>query len=105
MWGHQLVPLLHGQPGLGSDCRQLPRKLRTFLTEQRVSLRELGDLISALRALRQPVFLLADPHDTLIPARTIHQLATVFPECPFTSSTRSATIFPAVGARDHGGDR
>lgn len=65
--------------GLAAAAYQLPRELRAFLTEQRALVRELGELISALRGIRQPVLLLADPHDTLIPARTIHQLATVLP--------------------------
>jgi pimeloyl-ACP methyl ester carboxylesterase len=50
---------------------------RTFLTEQRALVGELGSLTAALEGIRQPVLLLADPHDTLIPVRTTHQLAAV----------------------------
>jgi pimeloyl-ACP methyl ester carboxylesterase len=52
---------------------------RTFLTEQRALVGELAGLSSALPGIRQPVLLLADPHDTLIPVRTTHQLAALLP--------------------------
>jgi pimeloyl-ACP methyl ester carboxylesterase len=52
---------------------------RTFLTEQRALVAELSDLTSALPGIRQPVLLLADPYDTLIPVRTTHQLAALLP--------------------------
>lgn len=53
---------------------------RTFLTEQRALAAELGDLTAALTSIRQPVLLLADPHDKLISVRTTHQLAAILPD-------------------------
>jgi pimeloyl-ACP methyl ester carboxylesterase len=53
---------------------------RTFLTEQRALLRELGDLESALPSVQAPVLLLADPDDTQIPAGTARRLAQTLPD-------------------------
>jgi pimeloyl-ACP methyl ester carboxylesterase len=53
---------------------------RTFLTEQRALVGELGGLTAALAGIRQPVLLVADPADTLIPVRTTHQLAAALPD-------------------------
>ena len=53
---------------------------RTFLTEQRALVSELADLTGSLREVRQPVLLLADPGDTLIPVRTTYQLAADLPD-------------------------
>lgn len=53
---------------------------RTFLTEQRALAAELGDLTAALTSIRQPVLLLADPQDSLIPVRATHQLAAGLPD-------------------------
>lgn len=53
---------------------------RSFLTEQRALVRELDGLTAGLAGVVQPVLLVADPHDTLIPARTTHQLAAVLPD-------------------------
>ena len=52
---------------------------RSFLTEQRALLRELDGLTGALAGVTQPVLLIADPHDTLIPSRTTHELAAALP--------------------------
>jgi pimeloyl-ACP methyl ester carboxylesterase len=52
---------------------------RSFLTEQRALVHELDDLTDSLASVAQPVLLLADPHDTLIPVSTTHQLAAVLP--------------------------
>jgi pimeloyl-ACP methyl ester carboxylesterase len=52
---------------------------RSFLIEQRALVRELDGLTAALADVTQPVLLVADPHDTLIPARATHQLAAVLP--------------------------
>jgi pimeloyl-ACP methyl ester carboxylesterase len=41
---------------------------------------ELGDLTGSLASVVQPVLLLADPHDRLIPVGTTHQLAAVLPD-------------------------
>jgi pimeloyl-ACP methyl ester carboxylesterase len=53
---------------------------RSFLTEQRALVGELDDLTGALAGIQQPVLLLADPHDTLIPVRTTHELASLLPD-------------------------
>ena len=53
---------------------------RSFLTEQRALVREAGGLSASLAGVAQPVLLIADPHDTLIPASTTHQLAAVLPD-------------------------
>jgi pimeloyl-ACP methyl ester carboxylesterase len=53
---------------------------RTFLTEQRALVAEVGGLTAALAAIRQPVLLLADPRDTLIPVRTTLELAAALPD-------------------------
>jgi pimeloyl-ACP methyl ester carboxylesterase len=53
---------------------------RSFLTEQRALVHEVGNLTASLADVVQPVLLLADPHDTLIPVSTTHQLAAVLPD-------------------------
>jgi len=53
---------------------------RTFLTEQRALVRELASLTASVRHVRQPVLLLADPRDTLIPVSTTYQLAAALPD-------------------------
>ncbi len=53
---------------------------RSFLTEQRALVAELADLTASLPDVRQPVLLLADPRDTLIPVRATHQLAAALPD-------------------------
>ena len=41
---------------------------------------ELGDLTASLAGVVQPVLLVADPLDTLIPVGTTHQLPAVLPD-------------------------
>jgi 3-oxoadipate enol-lactonase len=53
---------------------------RSFLTEQRALAGELGGLTASLVGVTQPALLLADPHDTVIPVSTTHQLAAVLPD-------------------------
>ena len=66
VWGH---------PGRGH------RPLwRTFLTEQRALLRELGELEDAISSVQAPVLLLADPRDTLVPFDTARRLARALPD-------------------------
>ncbi|HEY4465904.1 MAG TPA: alpha/beta fold hydrolase [Streptosporangiaceae bacterium] len=60
--------------------RDRGRLWRTFLTEQRALLRELGQLVSALPTIPTPVLLLADPADPIVPARTAHRLAQALPD-------------------------
>ena len=66
VWGH---------PGRGH------RPLwRTFLTEQRALLRELGELEHAISSVQAPVLVLADPRDTLVPVETARRLARDLPD-------------------------
>jgi pimeloyl-ACP methyl ester carboxylesterase len=53
---------------------------RSFLTEQRALVHEVGGLTASLADVTQPVLLIADPHDTLIPVRTTHRLAALLPD-------------------------
>jgi pimeloyl-ACP methyl ester carboxylesterase len=53
---------------------------RSFLTEQRALVGELAGLTASLAEVVQPVLLVADPRDTLIPVSTTHQLAAVLPD-------------------------
>jgi pimeloyl-ACP methyl ester carboxylesterase/uncharacterized membrane protein YbhN (UPF0104 family) len=53
---------------------------RTFLTEQRALLRELGELERAVTSIQAPVLLLADPQDTLVPVGTARRLARALPD-------------------------
>jgi pimeloyl-ACP methyl ester carboxylesterase len=53
---------------------------RTFLTEQRALLRELGELEHAIASVRAPVLVLADPKDTIVPFETARQLARTLPD-------------------------
>ncbi len=53
---------------------------RTFLTEQRALLRELGELESAIPSIQAPVLLLADPDDTQVPVGTARRLAQTLPD-------------------------
>jgi pimeloyl-ACP methyl ester carboxylesterase len=63
--------------GTGREYRPL---WRTFLTEQRALLRELGELESAIPAIQTPVLLLADPDDTQVPVGTARRLAQTLPD-------------------------
>jgi pimeloyl-ACP methyl ester carboxylesterase len=56
------------------------RLWRTFLTEQRALVRELAGLTASVGRVSQPVLLLADPRDTLIPVSTTFQLAAALPD-------------------------
>jgi uncharacterized protein (TIRG00374 family) len=47
---------------------------RTFLTEQRALLRELGGLEHAIASVRAPVLVLADPNDKVVPFETARRL-------------------------------
>ena len=53
---------------------------RTFLTEQRALLRELGQLEHTISSVQVPVLLLADPRDTLVPFDTARRLARTLPD-------------------------
>jgi pimeloyl-ACP methyl ester carboxylesterase len=73
---------------------------RTFLTEQRALVGELGDLTASLPGIRQPVLLLADPHDTLIPVRTTHQLAAALPDARVQLLNQIGHHLPRRGASE-----
>lgn len=64
----------------GSARYEHGRLWRTFLTEQRALVRELASLTASLERVRQPVLLLADPRDTLVPVSTTYQLAAALPD-------------------------
>jgi 3-oxoadipate enol-lactonase len=66
VWGHA-----------GREYRPL---WRTFLTEQRALLRELGELESAIPTVQAPVLLLADPEDTQVPVGTARRLVQTLPD-------------------------
>jgi pimeloyl-[acyl-carrier protein] methyl ester esterase len=53
---------------------------RSFLTEQRALMRELHDLTASLPEVTQPVLLLADARDMIIPVRATHRLAAALPD-------------------------
>ncbi len=53
---------------------------RSFLTEQRALVAELPGLTAVLPDISQPVLLLADPSDTLIPVRATLELAAALPD-------------------------
>jgi pimeloyl-ACP methyl ester carboxylesterase len=64
----------------GSAHRDHRRLWRSFLTEQRALVRELGELSDSLPQVTQPVLLATDPHDKIVPARTTRQLAAALPD-------------------------
>lgn len=64
----------------GSARYEHGRLWRTFLTEQRALVRELAGLTASLERVRQPVLLLADPRDTLVPVSSTYQLAAALPD-------------------------
>jgi pimeloyl-ACP methyl ester carboxylesterase len=53
---------------------------RSFLTEQRALMREVDDLAASLPEVTQPVLLIADAHDMIIPVRATHRLAAALPD-------------------------
>jgi pimeloyl-ACP methyl ester carboxylesterase len=65
---------------LWASARRDGRLWRTFLTEQRALVRELGELTDSLPQVTQPVLLATDPHDKIVPARTTRQLAAALPD-------------------------
>ena len=64
----------------GQAGRQHTPLWRTFLTEERALLRELGELERAIPSIHRPVLLLADPQDALVPVDTGHRLARALPD-------------------------
>jgi pimeloyl-ACP methyl ester carboxylesterase len=71
---------------------------RSFLIEQRALVSELDGLSAALADVRQPVLLLADPRDTLVPVRTTYQLAAALPDARIEFLQRIGHQLPRRGA-------
>ena len=71
---------------------------RSFLTEQRALVHELPGLIASLPRVVQPVLLIADPHDTLIPVSTTHQLAAALPDTRVQLVSQIGHHLPRRGA-------
>jgi pimeloyl-ACP methyl ester carboxylesterase len=71
---------------------------RTFLTEQRALVHELGGLTASLPGIVQPVLLIADPHDTVIPIGTAHQLAAALPDARVQLLNQVGHHLPRRGA-------
>jgi pimeloyl-ACP methyl ester carboxylesterase len=63
----------------GADRGYRPQ-WRTFLTEQRALLRELGQLEHAIASVRAPVLVLADPKDSVVPFVTARRLVRALPD-------------------------
>jgi pimeloyl-ACP methyl ester carboxylesterase len=60
--------------------RDRGRLWRTFLAEQRVLPRELGQLTAAVPLVQAPALLLTDPADRLVPVATARQLMKALPD-------------------------
>jgi pimeloyl-ACP methyl ester carboxylesterase len=73
---------------------------RTFVTEQRALVRELAGLTAALPQVRQPVLLLADPADTLVPVSTTYELAAALPDARVELLTGIGHHVPRRGATE-----
>jgi len=71
---------------------------RSFLTEQRALVHELGGLTASLAGVVQPVLLIADPDDTLVPVGTTHQLAAALPDAQVQLVTQMGHHLPRRGA-------
>jgi pimeloyl-ACP methyl ester carboxylesterase len=73
---------------------------RSFLTEQRALVGELADLAASVPNVRQPVLLLADPQDTLVPVETTYQLAAALPDARLELVHHIGHHLPLRGAPD-----
>jgi pimeloyl-ACP methyl ester carboxylesterase len=73
---------------------------RTFLTEQRALVGELASLTASLSDVRQPVLMLADPQDTLVPVTTTYQLAAALPNARVELVHDIGHHLPRRGAAD-----
>ena len=71
---------------------------RSFLTEQRALVHELPSLTASLPSVAQPVLLIADPADTLIPVSTTHQLAAALPDARVQLVSQIGHHLPRRGA-------
>ncbi len=82
----------------GNTSREDGLLWRSFLIEQRALVRELDGLSAALPDVRQPVLLLADPRDTLVPVLTTYQLAAALPDARIEFLQRTGHHLPRRGA-------
>ena len=71
---------------------------RSFLAEQRALVHELAGLTASLAGVGQPVLLVADPGDTLIPVSTTHQLAAALPDARVQLVSQIGHHLPRRGA-------
>lgn len=71
---------------------------RSFLTEQRALVREVGGLSAVVAGVAQPVLLVADPRDTVIPVSTTHQLAALLPDARVQLVDQAGHHLPRRGA-------
>jgi pimeloyl-ACP methyl ester carboxylesterase len=79
--GRPLRPGEHANWQVWGDAdRGYHTQWRTFLTEQRALLRELGELEHAIESVRAPVLVLADPKDTVVPFETARRLVRTLPD-------------------------
>jgi len=74
------------------------RLWRSFLTEQRALVSELGGLTAALPDVVAPTLLIADPRDTLVPVRTTHRLAAALPDARVELVSGTGHHLPQRGA-------
>jgi 3-oxoadipate enol-lactonase len=74
------------------------RLWRSFLTEQRALVGELGSLTAALPDVVAPALLIADPRDRLVPVRTAHQLAAALPDARVQLVSGTGHHLPQRGA-------
>ncbi len=71
---------------------------RSFLAEQRALVADLPGLTAMLPAIRQPVLLLADPHDTLVPVQATQSLAAALPDARVELVSEIGHHLPRRGA-------
>ncbi len=71
---------------------------RSFLTEQRALVHEIASVTAPLTGVRQPVLLIADPGDTLIPVSTTHRLAAALPDARVELVSQIGHHLPRRGA-------
>ena len=71
---------------------------RSFLAEQRALVRELGGLTAALPAMAQPVLLVADPRDMIVPVRGSRCWTGPVITCPAARHRRSPRPSPSSWA-------
>ncbi|HWG62708.1 MAG TPA: alpha/beta hydrolase [Streptosporangiaceae bacterium] len=79
--GRPLAPDEHVNMHIwGTASRDQRRLWRSFLIEQRALVDEIEGLTASVAGTMQPVLLIADPRDTLVPVSTTHELAAALPD-------------------------